>query len=214
MQLIQPMMKQLKEKHADDPQKLNAETMALFRKHKVPFFPLGGCLVGLLQLPIFACLYQAMQFSFELRHAPFLYGVTWIQDLSSPDQLFFTGFDRIPLIGPILGPYFNLLPILSAGLMYWQMMAAQTKATTPEAQSQQDMMKIMVVMMTVMFYKVPAGLCLYIIVTSAWSMLERQFLPKPVPATTPTAQPGVEVVNQAAPEAMGTWKTKVGKKKK
>ena len=49
------------------------------------------------------------------------------------------------------------------------------------------MMKWMMVVMGVMFYKMPAGLCLYFIATSLWGLAERKLLPKTAPATEPPA---------------------------
>ena len=43
------------------------------------------------------------------------------------------------------------------------------------------MMNFMMVFMGVMFYKVPAGLCVYFIASSLWGMAERKLLPKPKP---------------------------------
>ncbi len=62
-------------------------------------------------------------------------------------------------------------------------MLVQTKlfappATTPEAEMQQKTMKYMMMFMAVMFYKVPAGLGLYFITSSLWSIGERLLLPK------------------------------------
>jgi YidC/Oxa1 family membrane protein insertase len=46
---------------------------------------------------------------------------------------------------------------------------------------QQQMMTYMTVFMGVMFYKVPAGLCIYFITSSLWGICERKLLPKPAP---------------------------------
>jgi membrane protein insertase Oxa1/YidC/SpoIIIJ len=43
---------------------------------------------------------------------------------------------------------------------------------------QQKMMKYMMVFFGLMFYKVAAGLCLYLIVSSLWGIAERKLLPK------------------------------------
>jgi YidC/Oxa1 family membrane protein insertase len=51
---------------------------------------------------------------------------------------------------------------------------------------QQNVMNFMTVFMGVMFYKVPAGLCLYFITSSLWGICERKFLPKPKPGETLT----------------------------
>jgi YidC/Oxa1 family membrane protein insertase len=59
MQKLQPLLKGLQAKHKGDPQKLNAETMALYKEHKVN--PLAGCFPVLLQLPILIALYWSIQ---------------------------------------------------------------------------------------------------------------------------------------------------------
>nr|HPM41971.1 membrane protein insertase YidC [bacterium] len=51
MQQLQPRLKELQAKYKDDKQKLNQETMQLFRAHKVN--PMGGCLPMLAQFPIY-----------------------------------------------------------------------------------------------------------------------------------------------------------------
>ncbi len=48
---LKPEMEKLREKYKDDPNKLNMETMGLYRKYGIN--PLGGCLPMLLQIPIF-----------------------------------------------------------------------------------------------------------------------------------------------------------------
>ena len=58
MQKLQPMIQVLQEKYADDKDKLNQETMALYKEHKVN--PASGCLPLLIQLPIFILLYGVL----------------------------------------------------------------------------------------------------------------------------------------------------------
>ena len=41
----------------------------------------------------------------------------------------------------------------------------------------------MMIFMGVMFFKVPAGLCVYFIASSLWGIGERKLLPKPKPGT-------------------------------
>jgi YidC/Oxa1 family membrane protein insertase len=54
-------------------------------------------------------------------------------------------------------------------------------ATDEQTKMQQQMMTYMTVFMGVMFYKVPAGLCLYFITSSLWGICERKLLPKSKP---------------------------------
>ena len=77
-----------------------------------------------------------------------------------------------------LGHWFNLLPILVVSLMLVQTKLFSPPPTTPEAEMQQKTMKYMMIFMAVMFYKVPAGLGIYFITSSLWSIGERLLLPK------------------------------------
>ena len=58
MQKLQPMLNVLQEKYADDKDKLNQETMALYKEHGVN--PASGCLPLIIQLPIFILLYGVL----------------------------------------------------------------------------------------------------------------------------------------------------------
>jgi YidC/Oxa1 family membrane protein insertase len=167
MQHLQPHLKELQEKYKDDKEKLTRETFALYKKHGAN--PVSGCLPALVQLPIFVGLWQALNTSVGLRQSSFL----WINDLAAPDMLFRFPFDII-----FLGHWFNLLPILVVSLMMVQTKLFTPPPTTPEAEMQQKTMKYMMVVMAVMFYKVPSGLGLYFITSSLWSIGERLLLPK------------------------------------
>jgi YidC/Oxa1 family membrane protein insertase len=57
-QELQPELKKLQEKYKNDKEKLNQETMRLYREKGIN--PLGGCLPLLIQLPILIGLYQAI----------------------------------------------------------------------------------------------------------------------------------------------------------
>jgi YidC/Oxa1 family membrane protein insertase len=83
MRKIQPRLKELQERFADDRQRLNQEMMTLYRKEQVN--PLGGCLPLLLQIPVFMCLYWVLSETVEFRQAPF---ALWIQDLSVQDPFY------------------------------------------------------------------------------------------------------------------------------
>jgi YidC/Oxa1 family membrane protein insertase len=181
-QQLQPLMKEIQEKYKDDKERQTRETLALYKKHGVN--PVSGCIPALIQLPIFVGLWQALNSSVALRHAPFL----WISDLAAPDMLF-----RFPVEIPFLGKWFNLLPILVVGLMLFQTKLFAPPATTPEAEMQQKTMKYMMIFMAVMFYKVPSGLGIYFITSSLWSIGERLLLPKithtDAPAPAAEAEP-------------------------
>ncbi len=79
---VQPLLKEIQEKHKDDPQKLQQEMMGLYREHGVN--PLGGCLPMLAPFPILITLFFVFQNTIEFRGVPFL----WIPDLSLKDPLY------------------------------------------------------------------------------------------------------------------------------
>ncbi|MEI6166750.1 MAG: YidC/Oxa1 family insertase periplasmic-domain containing protein [bacterium] len=142
LQELQPQIKDLQAKYKDKPQTLHAETMALYKTHKVN--PLGGCLPMLVQIPVFFALFSVLRSGVELRFAPFL----WVQDLSTAENLF-AGVLPIPL---------NLLPLLMTVTQIWQ------QKLTPAAgdpMQQKMMMWMMPLMMLMFLYSMPSGLVLY-----------------------------------------------------
>jgi YidC/Oxa1 family membrane protein insertase len=107
MAKLKPEMDKLREQYADDPNKLNTETMGLYRKFGIN--PLGGCLPMLIQIPIFFGFYRMLQYAVELRGHGFL----WVPDLSQPDTLHTL---HLPFALPLLGENIplNLLPVVMA----------------------------------------------------------------------------------------------------
>ncbi len=178
MQDLQPQLTALREKYKDDKEKIGRETMDLYRQHGVN--PMGGCLLALIQMPIFFGLWQALNNTVALRGARFL----WIDNLAAPDQLF-----AFPTELPFLGPYFNLLPFLVVGLMLVHMKLFSPPATTPEQEMSQKMMKYMMVVMAFFFYRVPSGLGIYFITSSSWAIAERLLLPKELRTYRPAPSP-------------------------
>ena len=165
MKELQPKITELKAKFGDDREGMAKAQMELFSKHG--YNPLAGCLPIFFQLPIFIGLYQALQTSVDLRMANFL----WIDNLAAPDQLF-----RLPVSLPVLGRDFNLLPLITVALFYVQQKLFMPPATTPEQEAQYKMMNVMTLVMGFFFYHVPAGLCVYFIASSLWSITERKLL--------------------------------------
>jgi len=139
MQELQPKLKALKAKYKKAKQdiaqrrKLNEETMALYKAHGVN--PAGGCLPLLIQLPIFWGFFRLLVVAVEFRHSPF---ILWINDLSVKD------------------PYY-ITPILMGITQF----ISQKMTPTSADSSQQKMMLIMPVVMTIFFMNFQSGLVLY-----------------------------------------------------
>ncbi len=152
MQLVQPQMNKLREQYKKNPEKLNKETMELYRKHKVN--PFGGCLPMVMQIPIFIALYVALSKSVILINSQLL----WIKDLSSPDRVY------LPFSLPFLGNSVHVLPLLMVGAMFFQQKFTQIKieGQDPAMESQQKMMAVMMpIIFGFIFYQMPSGLVLY-----------------------------------------------------
>ncbi|OGF98044.1 MAG: hypothetical protein A2Z06_04475 [Candidatus Glassbacteria bacterium RBG_16_58_8] len=133
LQKIQPLLKEARERHKKEPQKLQQETMRLYKEHKVS--PLGGCLPMLLQMPVLWALFYVFQMTIEFRGSGFIW---WIEDLSAPDS------------PPVL-------PIVMGLSMFLQQKLSPQSADPKMA----TMMYIMPVVLTFVFIGFPSGLVLY-----------------------------------------------------
>src|SRR5262249_48537562 len=80
-----------------------------------------------------------------------------------------------------LGPYLNLMPLVTIGLFLWQQKIMMPPPTDEQSAMQQKIMQYMMIFMALMFFKVPSGLCIYFIASSLWSIAERKLLPKTQP---------------------------------
>ena len=204
MKELQPKLTELKAKYADDREKLAKAQMELWRKHKIN--PIGGCLPLFLQMPIFIGLYTALNSAVDLR----LQKLLWIKNLAGPDALF-----RLPFNVPYLGYDFSVLPLCTVGLFLTQQKMFMPPATDEQQEAQYKMMNMLTLFMGVMFWHQPAGLCIYFIASSLWSIAERKLLG--AGSMTPTSGASVEVIepddnskptaklkaNQVAPPAEG-----------
>lgn len=158
MKALQPQMEELKALHKGDSQKMQQETMELYKREKVS--PFGGCVPILLQIPVFFALYKTLYISLEMRHAPFF---GWIQDLSEPDptaigNLFgLINWDptTIPFLGAILAV--GVWPLLM-GITMWAQQLLNPPAPDP---MQRKIFAFMPVVFTIMMAPFAAGLVIY-----------------------------------------------------
>lgn len=139
MQELQPKIKALRAKYKKakhdiaQRRKMNEETMRLYKEHGVN--PAGGCLPILIQMPIFFGFFRLLVIALEFRHSPF---ILWIKDLSVKDPLYIT-------------------PLLMGATQF----ISQKMTPTSGDPTQQRMMLIMPVVMTIFFMNFQSGLVLY-----------------------------------------------------
>ena len=185
LQLLRPEMDRIKEKYQGDQQKQAQAMQQLYRKHNVN--PLAGCLPMLIQLPVFIGLYRGLAVDVELRGSPlFSESIHWCSNLAAPDMFYDWSWFMPELITRGegffgLGPYLNVLPLVTIVLFLVQQKMFMPPPESEQAALQQKIMKYMMVFMGILFYKVPSGLCLYFIASSLWGIVERKMIPPPTP---------------------------------
>jgi YidC/Oxa1 family membrane protein insertase len=135
MKVLAPEMAEITEKFKDDAMKKQQETMGLYKKAGVN--PLGGCIPGLLQMPILIAMFRFFPSSIELRQESFL----WATDLSTYDNILDLPF-KIPFYGAHVS-LFTLLMTVST-IIYTKVNMQMTAATNPQ-------MKYMMYLMPVFF---------------------------------------------------------------
>ena len=145
MQALQPKIAELKEKYGKDAQRLNKETMKLYKEYGVN--PLGGCLPMMLQMPLLYSLFIIFRATIELRGEGFIW---WIKDLSSPDTI-----ATLPFEIPLYGNTVNILPLLMGATMFLQ------QKMTMQDPKQKMMAYMMPIFFTLLFNNFPSGLTLY-----------------------------------------------------
>lgn len=164
MQKLQPKIEELRLKYKNDPQKMSAEQMKLYKEHGVN--PMGGCLPLLLQMPILIALFTVFRTTIELRHAPFIW---WITDLSAPDTIY-----TLPFSIPIYGRHVNILPMIMALSTILQQKISGSTSSNPQ---QKMMMYLMPVMFFFMFNQFPSGLNLYYTLFNILTVLQQKYIP-------------------------------------
>jgi YidC/Oxa1 family membrane protein insertase len=148
MRQVAPKLEKLKVQYADDRERLNRAMMELYKTEKIN--PLGGCLPVLIQIPVFIALYWSILASVEIRYSPFF---GWITDLSAAD------------------PYY-ILPLIMGISMYLQSKLNPVPADPMQAQ----IMRIMPIAFSVVFFFFPAGLVLYSIVNNVLSIGQQWYI--------------------------------------
>jgi YidC/Oxa1 family membrane protein insertase len=170
MQSLSPKIKEIQAKYKDNPQKMNVEMGALYKKEG--YNPLSGCLPMLIQIPIFFAMYNMFNNHFDLRGAIFIPG--WIPDLSLPEYILSFAPFKIPILG---WSELRVLPFIYVGsqLLYG-------KVTQTPDQAANSQMKMMLYVLPIVFffvlYNVPSGLLVYWIFSNVLTMVQQLIINK------------------------------------
>jgi YidC/Oxa1 family membrane protein insertase len=176
MQALQPQINALRAKLKNDAQRLQRETMELYRQHRVN--PLGGCLPMIVQIPIFYALYVALSVSVEIQNAPFLcigrapswalwFGGrdVWICDLAAQDWTY-------------------VLPVLMGVSMFVQQKMTPVVGDPRQAK----IMMLMPLFFTFMFLNLPSGLVLYWTLSNVLQIVQQYWMDRDAKAVTAPAR--------------------------
>ncbi len=165
MQVLQPEMKRLQEKYKSDPKQLQTAMMQLYKENGVN--PMSGCFPMLIQMPIFIAFFKALSTSVELHGSSF-----WlIQDLALPDRLITYGSLSV-----------NVLPLILAAT---QWVSSKQSITDP---AQKNMIVMMTIFLTFIFYSMPAGLNLYFLTSNLIGIAQTNWIKKNVKQKIPATK--------------------------
>lgn len=169
MKKVSPQIAELRDKHANDKQKLQMELMQMYQREGVN--PMAGCFPILLQIPIFFALYKTLFVTIEMRHAPFF---GWIKDLSVADPTsVFNLFGLIPWDPP---------SILNIGVwpcvMLLAMIVQKKLNPPPQDKIQRDIANYMPYMFALIMAKFAAGLVVYWSFSAIIGILQQIFIMK------------------------------------
>jgi len=191
MQKIQPLMKEVQEKYADDREKQNEEMMKLYSEHKVN--PLSGCLPMLLQMPLLFAFYSVLAAPVpetieETGAIVVAKAGPLAQELGYAVGDPYVAVDRIR--GSFLGiipdimlspkaamengalyalPFLILLVVFGASIILPALITPQSDAS-PQAKQQKMMSYTMAVFLVFVGYSIPAGALLYYDVSSLFAV--------------------------------------------
>lgn len=164
MQTLQPQVNALRAKHKNDSQRVQRETMELYRKYRVN--PMGGCLPMVIQVPIFYALYVTLSVAVELQNSALLClgkAPTWVPGVGGAELWICNLAQQDPTY---------ILPLLMGASMF-----VQQKMTPAVGDPRQaKLMLMMPVVFTFMFLNLPSGLVLYWLVSNLLQILQQHYM--------------------------------------
>jgi YidC/Oxa1 family membrane protein insertase len=173
MQKVAPQLKKLQERYKDDRQKLQAETMALYKENNVN--PFAGCWPMLVQYPVIISVYYVV-----MNHRALFENQSWlwigsaISHAASAPSLF-----GVPVLAVSLAHSDLILILLYAFSMYLSVRYVSMPATDPQqAQTQRMMAVISPVMLGFLGWRYhwPSAMVLYWFAYNAFTMGQQFFM--------------------------------------
>ena len=166
---LNPKIQEIKQRFKNDKSAQSVETMKLYKENNIN--PLAGCLPLLIQLPILIGLYQAFIAGLKPENLNMLYGF-----VSNPGVVNKISFGFLDITAKM-----PLLAIFAGAAQFVQAWAtkAQNQGLSPNkemAALNSQMLYFFPIMIIVIGWNLPAGLILYWITTTLFSILEQLYI--------------------------------------
>ncbi|RME45179.1 MAG: membrane protein insertase YidC [Caldilineae bacterium] len=213
-QELQPKLKELQKKYANDKEKLAQAQMELYKEAGVN--PLGGCLPMLVQMPIWFALYRAL-FQLASQTDALNEGFFWIPSLAGPVTDRSAGLSWLwpfvngaPPIGWVDAIGYLVLPVLLVVTQLYMQRMMSPPSDDPQQKAMGQAMMFMPFMFGYFALIVPSGLSLYWFTNNILSMVQQYFVnrslkaDKEAKAAAPAnaKSPEQPAMLPAAPEAL------------
>ena len=172
MQVMQPKLREIQERYADDPQRQAEELRKVYADMK--FNPLGGCLPIILQMPVFFGLFSVARDISQLDANASFFNI--LPSIATSCANMAESGDWIaaaPYI--ILNLLFGVLTFIPMAMNSSMQDAAQKKQTM-------TMGAVMAVMMLMFGWGVPAAVLLYYVTSSLWQVVQQRIITQGVVA--------------------------------
>lgn len=200
LQEIQPKLDAIREKYKGEKEKMSQELMKFYKENKVN--PFSSCLPLLIQFPILIALYRVFMGGLRLDPAT---------GILVPDQLqyLYDGlrsiYDHTALSTMFLG-FIDMshsknipLAVLAAGFQFWQARMLEKRKPKVKTEGAKDealaaninrqMMYLFPIMTLYFGYVFPAGLTLYWLVSTLFTIAQQYYIFKKHPVKTDAAAP-------------------------
>ena len=166
---LNPKMQEIKQRLKGDSAAQSAEIMKLYKDHNIN--PLAGCLPLLIQLPILIALYQAFIAGLKPENLSLLYGFVLNPGVINPISFGFMDItSKIPLLAVLAGG----AQFIQAWVSKTQNQGAGVNKEMKALNSQ--MLYFFPIMIIIIGWNLPAGLVLYWITTTVFSILEQVYI--------------------------------------
>lgn len=172
---LQPKIKEIREKYKHDKEKQAVLQMELLKENNVNIF--SGFFIALLQLPILTAIYQVFLHGLESGTLHYLYPFVHHPETINP---LFLNWINLSKPSPIMVITAGILQFFQSKMLYpappKPSNNLKDKKQTAAAVTQQQMLYIMPLFTIIIFWKFPAAMSLYWIMTSICAIIQQKMI--------------------------------------